>query len=519
MLSHNSRRCHLMKNKLVYLEEPLLVFGHNQCTEDCHDGLTLFGPFEKADGSLSVGVIGTKHGIGLYSVFVAKMNKPLLTNSLGRPSFPGFSAVFGMKWPEIPQEAITLDSDTIEELAATSNLHERTYKLVSLYIDKIVDYMRNSEKVIDIWYVVVPHALFLNCRPNSKTSRPTYSKKRVESFLFGQTSLFDHEEQDLPKYVDMYESDTDFHDQFKARILAEKVHTPVQIIHERTLQFKDKIVRGLDIEYADEMKAHLLWTQASSTYYKLGHLPWKLANARDGVCYIGLVFKKIQSYFSNKGYVCSAAQMFLDSGDGMVFRGNIGPWQSKNQKTYHLDKAAAKELLAIAINSYREQTGHYPKELFIHGKAAFTDEEWDGFLEAIEAASDVLLVGVTIKLSDGLKIFNDTFRKEGNYGVMRGLAYKVDERNGYLWTKGFIPSIETANHMEVASPLRISITRGDADIVTVMNDILSLTKLNYNACIYGDGMPVTLRFSDLIGNILTAIKDVNWPAKPFKYYI
>ena len=42
---------------------------------------------------------------------------------------------------------------------------------------------------------------------------------------------------------------------------------------------------------------------------------------------------------------------------------------------------------------------------------------------------------------------------------------------------------------------------------------------NYEACIFGDGLPVTLRFSDKIGNILTAIPDVNWAAKPFKYYI
>ena len=56
-------------------------------------------------------------------------------------------------------------------------------------------------------------------------------------------------------------------------------------------------------------------------------------------------------------------------------------------------------------------------------------------------------------------------------------------------------------------------------IKTVMRDILALTKLNYNACLYGDGLPVTLRFSDKIGDILTAIPDVNWAAKPFKYYI
>ncbi len=52
-----------------------------------------------------------------------------------------------------------------------------------------------------------------------------------------------------------------------------------------------------------------------------------------------------------------------------------------------------------------------------------------------------------------------------------------------------------------------------------MQDVLALTKLNYNACIYGDGLPVTLRFSDLIGNILTATKNWESEMRQFKYYI
>ncbi len=37
-----------------------------------------------------------------------------------------------------------------------------------------------------------------------------------------------------------------------------------------------------------------------------------------------------------------------------------------------------------------------------------------------------------------------------------------------------------------------------------MGDVMSLTKLNFNACIYGDGLRVTLRFADLVGENLTA---------------
>ncbi len=53
-----------------------------------------------------------------------------------------------------------------------------------------------------------------------------------------------------------------------------------------------------------------------------------------------------------------------------------------------------------------------------------------------------------------------------------------------------------------------------------MRDVFGLTKLNFNACIYGDGQPVTLRFADSVGEILTAgPADSDQPPLPFKHYI
>jgi hypothetical protein len=71
----------------------------------------------------------------------------------------------------------------------------------------------------------------------------------------------------------------------------------------------------------------------------------------------------------------------------------------------------------------------------------------------------------------------------------------------------------------VPNPLKIDIVKGNADISVVLRDILALTKLNYNTCIYGDGIPITLKFADAVGEILTAgpVKDI--PPLPFSYYI
>ncbi len=110
------------------------------------------------------------------------------------------------------------------------------------------------------------------------------------------------------------------------------------------------------------------------------------------------------------------------------------------------------------------------------------------------------------------------FRVE-RYPVLRGLACIIDDRSAFLWTGGFVPRLQTATGLEVPAPLEVTICRGDADLLTVLRDILTLTKLNYNACVFGDGEPVTLKFADAVGEILTAgpIEDV--PPLPFKYYI
>ena len=506
-----------MSKQLDYIDEPTLRFGYNQATEDSRDGLTLFGPYESAKGAIRAGFVGTEEGLRLYNSFVDRLNRPIYTNSLGRPFFPGFKSVFGIEWPSTPAATIILKENQIEEALAISNLKERTYHIVSLYLEQIQNFISDEETVIDIWYVVVPNIVLSSCRPKSYSGKATYSKKRIEIFNSGQISLFAEDNEDISQYITMYESDSDFHDQLKARAIFNKISCPIQVMLESTLRFCSKDAGGE--EYSDDMKAHLAWTHSSSLYYKMGYLPWKLDAVRDGVCYVGLVFKKLQDTGRRKGFACSAAQMFLDSGDGVVFRGNIGPWISKDEKSFHLDRNSAKDLLFIAIQAYKQRHGTYPKELFIHGRAAFTDEEWKGFQDATALAPETKLVGVMIKEGNSFRLLKDNGDSASQYGVLRGLCLYVDDKSGYLWTKGFIPKTETSNHLEVACPLQIEVNRGKADLKTVFSDIMALTKLNYNACIYGDGLPVTLRFSNTIGDILTAIPEVNWAAKPFKYYI
>jgi len=73
----------------------------------------------------------------------------------------------------------------------------------------------------------------------------------------------------------------------------------------------------------------------------------------------------------------------------------------------------------------------------------------------------------------------------------------------------------------VPNPLFMEIKNGSTDIQLVMTNNMALTKLNYNACIHADGKLVTLRFAELVGDILTSASLNRKEAPPlsFKYYI
>jgi hypothetical protein len=121
---------------------------------------------------------------------------------------------------------------------------------------------------------------------------------------------------------------------------------------------------------------------------------------------------------------------------------------------------------------------------------------------------------VRIREDRGLKVFSTT-----DMPILRGTAFVDSPRGAHLWSRGFAPRLRTYDGREVPAPLRVDIEQGDADIHQVLADVLALTKLNYNSCRFSDGVPVTLRFADAVGEILTAGPLRTIPPLPFKFYI
>jgi hypothetical protein len=207
--------------------------------------------------------------------------------------------------------------------------------------------------------------------------------------------------------------------------------------------------------------------------------------------------------------------MFLDSGDGVVFLGEFGPWYSPEKKEFHLSRAAARQLMSGVLETYKEKEGKPLKEDFLHARSTIGEEEFAGYCEACPAG--VKVVGIRVRADrDGPRLFRD-----GSMPVLRGTFLKISDRSALLYGAGFKPRLGTYDGTEVPVPLRIDIEHGEASIRQVAADILGLTKLNYNACKLGESQPVTVRFSDAVGEILIANPRIppNERQASFRFYI
>lgn len=507
----------MSETKFDFIPEPLLIFGHDQCLESPKDGLYLFGPYEPAPSQiLRIGAVGTTGGLRRFRDWLAKARR--VTDAKDDPSpqhraFPGFSAVFGADLPEVPLAELAVDETALKNALFDADRHQAIYATVDLYAEPIVRFRRENELAVDVWYVIVPEEVYIYGRPKSalpKIERIEVSRgmnKKLASKFSKTPSLFDEDNEAIVPY--RYE--VNFHNQLKARLL-EHGDIVAQVLRETTLAPEDFLRRDGKPQRGTQDQATLLWNLCVTTFYKYGRRPWRLQRIRDGVCYIGLVFKKLVEAEDNQ-LACCGAQMFLDSGDGVVFRGAVGPWRSPSTKEYHLSRDAAKDLAQLVVDAYTRAHGAPPKELFIHGLTYFNDEEWSGFMDAVPQSTN--LVGVRIKEGNLFKVF-----RPGTRPVLRGTAYRQSARGGYLWTRGYIPYLKTYLGRETPNPLRIDVVRGEADLLRVMEDVMALTKLNFNSCNFADGRPVTLRFANMVGEILTAgPQNTRAAPLPFKHYI
>lgn len=212
----------------------------------------------------------------------------------------------------------------------------------------------------------------------------------------------------------------------------------------------------------------------------------------------------------------SLVQAFNESGDGLVLRGPDFTWNPKRpeSKSPHLTQDYAERLLLDVIARYQRELGQAPRRLVLHKSSSYWPEEREGFRRALEGQ---------VQQFDFLSLDTrqNTVRllPASTYPPLRGTWFSIEDID-LLYTDGFLADLGQYHGLHVPSPIQITdhvgqdTARGD-----LLREVLILTKMNWNSARLGGKIPITLKFSNLVGEIMRGIPDDREPLPQFKFYM
>jgi hypothetical protein len=185
-----------------------------------------------------------------------------------------------------------------------------------------------------------------------------------------------------------------------------------------------------------------------------------------------------------------------------------------DSRSPHLNDRDASNLTNIVLDRYEKEMGQTPQRVVIHKSSTFWPGEKDGFKQAL---------GQRVKKFDLMSF--DTRQSHirllttSSYPPLRGTRFMVGDMD-FLYTTGFISELGQSHVLHVPSPILITDHVGqDTPRETLLKEVLIMTKMNWNSSRLGGKAPITLRFSDIVGEIMREIPSDREPMPQFKFYM
>ena len=208
----------------------------------------------------------------------------------------------------------------------------------------------------------------------------------------------------------------------------------------------------------------------------------------------------------------SMAQVYDERGEGVIVRGKAVEL-SKDDRQPHLSRDDAYALLASALTEYRREHKHPPARVVLHKSSSYSQSELEGFNGAVDAqgldSADFMVVG---------KAFTRLFR-DGRYPPLRGTMLTLDEKTHLLYTRGSVPYYATYPGMYVPRPLKFQLAQADGSPRQAAEDLLALTKLNWNNTQFDGGLPITMRVAREVGKVLKYVPDGGVVQPRYSFYM
>jgi hypothetical protein len=249
-------------------------------------------------------------------------------------------------------------------------------------------------------------------------------------------------------------------------------------------------------------------------YCKAGGYPWSPHGLTPGTCYVGIGFYRPLGN-GVRTMQTSLIQAFDEHGEGLVLRGHDFDWDpdKTGSKSPHLTADDAGSLMTRVLDQYEQQMHQTPARIVVHKTSRYWPGERDGLRDAIESRVHRYDL-MALEPQSAVRLITTS-----KYPPLRGTRFTVGDLD-YLYTTGYIAALRQFHGMHVPAPLQVADHIGqDTPREVLLREVLALTKLNWNSAALGGLLPITIKFSRLVGEIMREVPRDREPLPQFKFYI
>lgn len=488
--------------KVSKLLEPELEFGGGMRHVDIRYGLMDNGPFdagkESAPGRIRVGIVGSVQTIEGTSLWLERCGEGIPAKISRQPTlFPPFPELgkdgpFRCDFVTSPELQQSISKREVDRLIRIEGQAEATRAIVQAISESIATLAERSAPP-HVVLVALPVEI-IECTVNS----------------IGAVGDGDDDGDDTPA-PKIGADELNFRGLLKAACM--RLRIPIQIMWPTTYDSSVAIARKLKPMSTRRVQddATRAWNMFTALYYKAGGLPWRLA--RDSrqfkTSFVGLSFYRS---VDEQSVHTSTAQMFDERGEGLILRGGRAV-ESEEDRRPHMSSEDAYTLLVNSLTIFRQQHGHPPARVVVHKTSRFDDGELDGLNRALDKFNIELADFVAISKA-GTRLY-----RMDAYPPLRGTYLSLDQNQALLYTRGSVEFFRTYPGLYIPRPLMLKFQALAQPLKSVADEVLALTKMNWNNTQFDNGMPITIAAAKQVGDVLKYVAEGAEIAPRYSFYM
>lgn len=472
--------------KIEFLQEPELEFGNGGRHIDIRFGMMHYKPLDydstSAPKDIKLGIVGSSETVEDLEIWLEKCRQGVEAKNSKQPylfpEFPGFGEENNLP------TAISVDS-------------RRNVAISNKDIDKLLQIQDVNTLISETVNFFIEELRYIDEKTSPDVLICALPESLLEKMSVDQENTDNNNQPTSSNENNQKEVELDFHDLFKAKAMA--LRKPTQIILPSTYNAKkkSKISKNKHKQKAQTIQdeATRAWNFYTALYYKALGTPWRLVrDSRDlTTCYVGISFYKT---LDRSKLLTSTAQIFNERGEGVILRGGQAEL-SKDDRQPYLPASDASELLSNALAKYRREHRNLPARVVLHKTSRFIPEEFEGFQDALDKHGIDTAEFISFDSRGGTRLF-----RYGKYPPLRGTLLSLDNYTHVLYTRGSVDFFSTYPGMYVPRPLKFRCESVEETPKALAQEILALTKMNWNNTQFDRGEPITIRAARQVGHIL-----------------